>query len=44
MAEKIGVYIDESSVAPLLSAEELVAFVRRQLAVVEREVAAGVAQ
>lgn len=28
MAEKIGVYIDESSVAPLLNAEELVAFVK----------------
>ncbi|EHJ47879.1 methyl-viologen-reducing hydrogenase delta subunit [Solidesulfovibrio carbinoliphilus subsp. oakridgensis] len=30
MAEKIGVYIDESSVAPLLSAEELVAFVKEK--------------
>ncbi len=32
MAEKIGVYIDESSVAPLLSAEELVAFVKAKCA------------
>ena len=30
MAEKIGVYIDESSVAPLLNAEELVAFVKEK--------------
>jgi quinone-modifying oxidoreductase subunit QmoB len=30
MAEKIGVYIDESSVAPLLSAEELAAYVREK--------------
>ncbi|KHK02698.1 hydrogenase iron-sulfur subunit [Desulfovibrio sp. TomC] len=32
MAEKIGVYIDESSVAPLLSAEELVAYVKAKCA------------
>jgi quinone-modifying oxidoreductase subunit QmoB len=32
MAEKIGVYIDESSVAPLLSAEELVAYVKQKCA------------
>jgi len=30
MAEKIGVYIDEASVAPLLTAEELVAFVKEK--------------
>ena len=30
MAEKIGVYIDESSVAPLLNAEELAAYVREK--------------
>ena len=30
MAEKIGVYIDETSVAPLLSAEELVSFVKEK--------------
>jgi quinone-modifying oxidoreductase, subunit QmoB len=30
MAEKIGVYIDELSVAPLLNAEELVAFVKEK--------------
>jgi quinone-modifying oxidoreductase subunit QmoB len=30
MAEKIGVYIDESSVAPLLAAEELVSFVKEK--------------
>ncbi|HML61978.1 MAG TPA: hydrogenase iron-sulfur subunit [Solidesulfovibrio sp.] len=30
MAEKIGVYIDESSVAPLLNAEELAAYVKEK--------------
>jgi len=30
MAEKIGVYIDESSLAPLLAAEDLVAFVKEK--------------